>query len=72
MLDYDSLRVIWWLLLGLLLVGFAALELYRRYDHRPEIRVDDQELIANLAHARNTLNEYQQRLALLVSRYGAA
>lgn len=26
MFDYDSLRVIWWLFLGLLLVGFAALD----------------------------------------------
>jgi cytochrome d ubiquinol oxidase subunit II len=26
MVDYDSLRVVWWLFLGLLLVGFAALD----------------------------------------------
>ena len=26
MFDYDSLRVVWWLFLGLLLVGFAALD----------------------------------------------
>ena len=26
MFDYDSLRVIWWLFLGLLLAGFAALD----------------------------------------------
>ena len=26
LLDYDTLRIIWWLLLGVLLIGFAVMD----------------------------------------------
>lgn len=44
----------------------------RRYDRRPQIRVENQELIGDFAHTRNILNQDLQRLALFVSRYSAA